>query len=113
VHELGIATDIMGVVKRVADEHDAARVGDIVVEVGLLAGVDKSSLEFCFEAITRGTGLEGAHLKVVEVKPRARCKACQREYEVRMDNFHCPHCKSKDFELLIGSDISIKEVEVE
>jgi hydrogenase nickel incorporation protein HypA/HybF len=113
VHELGIATDIIRVVTRVADEHDAKKVGGVVVEVGLLAGVDKASLEFCFEAITRGTRLDGAHLKVMEVKPRARCKACEKEYEVRMDNFLCPHCDSKDFELLIGSEICIKEVEVE
>jgi hydrogenase nickel incorporation protein HypA/HybF len=113
MHELGLATDIVGVVTRVADEHEAKKVGDIVVEVGLLAGVDKASLEFFFEAITRGTRLDGAHLKVMEVKPRARCKACEKEYEVRMDNFLCPYCRSRDFELLIGSDICIKEVEVE
>jgi hydrogenase nickel incorporation protein HypA/HybF len=113
MHELGIATDIVGVIKKVVEEHDAGRVGEVVVEVGLLAAVDKGSLEFCFEAITRGTGLDGAHLKVVEVKPRARCEECGEEYEVRMDNFHCPHCESNKFELLIGSDISIKEVEVE
>lgn len=113
MHELGIATDIAGTVTRVADEHKARKVGAVVVEVGLLAGVDKASLEFCFEVITRETRLEGAHLKVVEVKPRAKCKTCDREYEVRMDNFHCPHCGSSGFELLIGSDICIKEVEVE
>ena len=113
MHELGIATDIVGVVTKVADEHRAEKVGTVVVEVGLLAGVDKASLEFCFEVITHETRLDGAQLKVVEVKPRAKCRACKREYEVRMDNFHCPHCDSKDFELLIGSDICIKEVEVE
>ena len=113
MHELGIATDIVGVVKRVADDNDARRVGEVVVEIGLLAGVEKDSLEFCYEVITRGTRLEGSHLKVVEVKPRARCRACEKEYEVKMDNFHCPHCKSKKFDLLIGRDINLKEVEVE
>jgi hydrogenase nickel incorporation protein HypA/HybF len=113
MHELGIATDIVGVVTRVAEEHEARRVGEVVVEVGVLSGVERESLEFCFEAITRGTRLEGSHLKVVEIKPRARCDECGREYEVRMDNFHCPHCRSRRFEILIGSDISIKEVEVE
>jgi hydrogenase nickel incorporation protein HypA/HybF len=113
VHELGIATDIVGVVTRVAEENDAKRVGDVVLEIGLLAGVEKDSLEFCYEVITRGTRLEGSHLKIVEVKPRARCKDCEKEYEVKMDNFHCPHCKSKKFDLLIGSDINLKEVEVE
>jgi hydrogenase nickel incorporation protein HypA/HybF len=113
LHELGIATDVVSAVTRVVEEHEATRVGDILLEVGVLAGVDKASLEFCFEAITSGTRLEGAHLKVVEVKPRAKCKSCLTEYEVKMDDFRCPHCGSGDFDLLIGSEICIKEVEVE
>ena len=113
MHELGIATDIMGVVKKVAEDNNARRVGEVVVEIGLLAGVERESLEFCYDVITRGTRLEGSHLKVVEIKPRARCKQCEKEYEVRMDNFHCPHCESSRFDLLIGSDINLKEVEVE
>lgn len=113
MHELGIATDIMGVIKRVAEDNNAKRVGEVVVEIGMLAGVERDSLEFCYDVITRGTRLEGSHLKVVEIKPRARCKQCEKEYEVRMDNFHCPYCKSRRFEVLIGSDINLKEVEVE
>jgi hydrogenase nickel incorporation protein HypA/HybF len=113
LHELGIATDIMGVVKRVAEDNKAKKVGEVVVEIGLLAGVERDSLEFCYEVITRGTRLEGSHLKVVEIKPRARCRQCQKEYEVRMDNFHCPHCNSSKFDVVIGSDINLKEVEVE
>ena len=103
----------MGVVDKVAQEHDAARVGEVVVEVGLLAGVDRQSLEFCYGVITRGTRLEGSHLKVVEMKPRARCRSCRREYEVKIDDFRCPHCQSGEFDILTGSDISLKEVEVE
>jgi hydrogenase nickel incorporation protein HypA/HybF len=113
VHELGIATDIMSVVRKVAEDNKAKRVGEVVVEIGLLAGVERDSLEFCYDVITRGTSLEGSHLKVVEVRPRARCKDCQEEYEVRMDDFRCPHCKSGSFDILLGSEINLKEVEVE
>ena len=48
-----------------------------------------------------------------EAEETTGCDACGKEYEVRMDNFLCPYCESKKFEILIGSDISIKEVEVE
>jgi hydrogenase nickel incorporation protein HypA/HybF len=113
MHELGIATRIAGVVNRVMEEHGATRVGSVTVEVGLLSGIDKPSLEFCFEAIGKGTKLEGARLVVEEKQPVARCRKCGGEYQVSMDDFRCKLCGSAEFDVLSGTDICIKEVEVE
>jgi len=112
LHELGIATSIADMVTRVMDEHSAREVGDITVQIGMLSGVDRSSLEFCFEAITRGTRLEQAHLKIEELKPTARCRTCGNQYEVRLDDFRCQSCGSSDFEMLGGSEILVRQVEV-
>ncbi len=113
MHELSIATRIVDVVKQVMDEHSAKRVGEIKVEIGKLSCVDPASLRFCFEAITAGSELEGAHLNIGEKYPRARCHTCGSEYEVRIDDFRCRDCGSDDFELLSGSEILVTEVEVE
>jgi hydrogenase nickel incorporation protein HypA/HybF len=95
------------------EEHSAIRIGQVTVEVGMLAGIDGSSLEFCFDAITKGTPLEKAHLKIEEVKPRARCRNCGHEYEVSLADFRCKACGSSGFQMLGGSEISVKQVEVE
>jgi hydrogenase nickel incorporation protein HypA/HybF len=113
MHELGVATQIADLVTRVMHENSADRAGEITVEVGALSCIDPESLEFCFQAITKGTQLEDAHLKILEIKPRARCRTCGKEYEVRLDDFRCTSCGGSDFEMLIGSDISVKQVEVE
>jgi hydrogenase nickel incorporation protein HypA/HybF len=113
VHELSVATQIVDLVSRVMDEHSAHKVGEVSVEVGALSCVDPDSLEFCFQAITKGTRLENARLKIEEIKPRARCRRCNLEYEVRWDDFRCKACGSSEFDVLIGRDISVKEVEVE
>jgi hydrogenase nickel incorporation protein HypA/HybF len=113
LHELGVATQIAQLVTRVMDEHAARAVGEIRVEIGALSCVDPDSLEFCFQAITKGTRLENARLKMEEVKPRARCRLCNQEYEVRWDDFRCGSCGSSEFDILAGRDISVKEVEVE
>jgi len=113
VHELGIATRLAEIVKRVMENHGATRVGDIAVDVGSLSGIDRSSLEFCFDAIAKGTPLEGAHLKIEETKPRAKCRECGSDYEVRLDDFRCRSCGSSDFEVTSGTDISVRSVEVE
>jgi hydrogenase nickel incorporation protein HypA/HybF len=113
VHELGVANQIADLVTRVMEENGARKVGEISVEIGTLSCVDPESLEFCFEAITKGTPLEDARLKIEEVKPRAKCRQCDLEYEVRWDDFRCRACGSSEFDVLVGSEISVKEVEVE
>jgi hydrogenase nickel incorporation protein HypA/HybF len=113
LHELSVATRIAEVVGRVMDEHSARKVGEVRVEIGALTCVDPDSLDFCFQAITKGTRLEDARLKILEVKPRAKCRKCAMEYEVRWDDFRCTRCGSTEFEVLIGRDISVKDVEVE
>jgi len=113
MHELGVATQIAELVTRVMEENSAKRAGEIYVEVGTLSCVDPDSLSFCFEAIAKGTRLEGARLKIEEIKPRARCRLCNEEYEVSPDDFRCKACGSSKFDLLIGNDISVREVEVE
>jgi hydrogenase nickel incorporation protein HypA/HybF len=113
LHELSVATQIVGIVKRVMEEHSATRVGEVTVDVGTLSCIDGSSLEFCFEAITKGTDMEGARLKIEEITPKAKCRTCNREYDVRRDDFRCRFCGSEDFDVLVGSEISIRQVEVE
>jgi hydrogenase nickel incorporation protein HypA/HybF len=113
VHELGIATRIADIVTRVMDDNFATEVGSITVDIGSLSGVDSSSLEFCFEAITKGTRLEHARLKIEEIRPRARCRECGEEYGVSPDDFRCKACGSSDFDVLSGTEIVVREVEVE
>lgn len=112
MHELGVATQIANLVNRVMDENSACKVGEITVEIGTLSCVDPDSLEFCFQAITSGTRLEKARLKIEEIRPRAKCRICSEEYEVRWDDFRCTSCGSTEFDVLVGSDVSVREVEV-
>lgn len=113
MHELSIATRMVDIVEKVLDENCATRVGKVTVEIGRLSGIDRSSLEFCFNAIIGGTRLEGASLVVEEKQPTALCRKCGQEYQVSLDDFRCKNCGSAEFDVLSGTDISIREVEVE
>ena len=63
LHELGIAESVLQAVRdRAAEEHARAiRVG---VRIGPLAGVDRNSLAFCFDAIVKGSEFEPLSLEV-------------------------------------------------
>jgi hydrogenase nickel incorporation protein HypA/HybF len=63
VHELGIAGSVLEAVReRAAVER--SRVVRVGVRIGPLAGVDRNSLSFCFDAMVKGSEFEPLALEV-------------------------------------------------
>lgn len=89
------------------------RILSVVVQIGGLAGVVPSAIEFCFEACTRDTPLEGARLVIEEVPPHARCPECGACFAVSGYYDPCPSCGTYGVEVLSGDELRVKELEVE
>jgi hydrogenase nickel incorporation protein HypA/HybF len=109
MHELAIAESVVeAVAERVAD----ARVTRVVLEVGALACVEPEAIRFCFAATAQGTVVEGAALELVEIAARARCRTCGAQ-DVAVDPRIplCP-CGSADLDLVDGSQLRVRAVEV-
>jgi hydrogenase nickel incorporation protein HypA/HybF len=64
MHEVGIAHSIIEAVRTEIAPHPDARPVKVTVKIGAMAGVDRNSLSFCFEAITRGTIFESMTLAI-------------------------------------------------
>jgi len=64
MHEVGIANSILEAVGTEMKPHPGARPVKVAVKVGAMSGVDRDSLAFCFEAITRGTLFESLTLAI-------------------------------------------------
>lgn len=107
MHELAL---IEGVVDYVIERIDE-RVVRVTLEVGELAGVDVDALQFCFGACTEDTLLAGAELAIERIAGRARCRRCGRE-EAARSLFAACTCGSFDRELVTGSELRLKHVEV-
>lgn len=109
MHELAITESM---VAAVAENVGRARVARVRLQVGRLAGVVPDALQFCFEACTRGTTLEGAALEIDEIPARGRCRACATEIPMMSFLDTCP-CGAIEIDLLTGQELRIKHVEVE
>lgn len=107
MHELAIT---QGVVDTVVERIDRPVTG-VRLEIGRLSGVLPDSVRFCFELVCAGTPLEGAWLEIVEPTGRARCNACDLEFEPEDLMVMCP-CGSLDVTLLAGRELKIIAVEV-
>ncbi len=96
-------------------ERNAAgrRVLAVVMEIGELSNVMPDAVEFCFEACTKGTLLDGARLVIERIQGRGRCRGCAAEFAVKAFYESCPACGGYGVEILSGEELRVKELEVE
>jgi len=67
MHEMALTQGIVDICEQNAGGHP---ITTVVVSIGALSGVVPEALEFCFEACSAGTLLEGARLRI-ELVPAA------------------------------------------
>lgn len=92
MHELSLAGGILQVVEDAAAREAFARVLQLRLEVGRLAGVEVPALRFALDAIAPGTLLEGAQILIDEPPGRAWCPGCSAAVEIVQHGAACPAC---------------------
>ena len=110
MHELSITQSVVEICEQNAG---GRRVLAVTLELGALSGCVPDAVEFCFEACTRGTLLEGAKLIIERVEPKGACRNCKAEFPVSAYYDSCPSCGGFTVELLRGEELRVKELEVE
>ena len=113
MHELGITRSIVEIAETAARAHGATRVRSVTVEIGALSGVIAEAVEFCFEACSAGTLLDGSRLVVVAVPGRGRCDACGAEAAIDPYTFACPACGALGLTRLAGEELRVLDVEID
>ena len=64
MHEMSIADSILDAVRSESSRHSGVHVTKVGLLLGELAGVDRESLSFCFDALVQGTELEPLELDI-------------------------------------------------
>ena len=113
MHELGIAEEILALVRRYVSDSDAALVRTVRVRVGELAGVLPDSLEFCFSAVVAGTPWQAATLVIEPVPARARCEACGEVCRTGRPGAGCPECGAPRLTMVSGHELQVASVDLE
>jgi hydrogenase nickel incorporation protein HypA/HybF len=110
MHELGITRNVVGIVSEHARGQKVLRV---TLEVGQLSGMLPEAIRFCFDICSKDTLLEGATLQVVEIAGRGECAACGAATALSAPLGRCPACSAPGLRLVAGTELKIKEMEVE
>lgn len=113
MHEMSIAESIVQIAEEAAARDGNARVRTVFVEIGALAGVELEALRFCWDAVTRDGRAAGAGLDITQTPGQAWCLQCSDTVALPAVFEACPRCGSYQVEVTGGTELRVREIEVE
>lgn len=113
MHEMSLAEGVLQLVENTARREDARRVKLVVLEIGRLSSVEPDALRFCFDVVTHGSIAQDAGLEIVDVPGAGWCMPCGET--VPLDELYgaCPKCGSHQVQPTGGTEMRVKEIEIE
>ena len=113
MHELSLAEGILRILEENSRTQGYSVVKGVWLEIGRLSHVEPESLSFCFDAVTRETLAEGAKLELIMIDGSGWCHDCSQEVAIGNHYDACPQCGSYQVEATGGTEMRVKELEVE
>ena len=110
MHEMSIA---QGIIDLCLEHSGGRRILSLYVEIGKLSSVVPESIEFCFDACSRETLLEGAELNIINIPGMGDCTDCGRETLLTELYGSCQHCGSNHLIIKTGEELRVREIEID
>ena len=121
MHEFSIVTQIIDSVIEEAKRHKAKKVSEVHLVIGELTFLGEEAVRTAYQALTKGTILEGSTLTIEEKEGLVRCRRCGYQGGVHLSGKHenehheeipivqCPKCQGP-VDVLEGKDCVVKSV---
>ena len=113
MHELAITQGMLDLVLEQAEKAGAREVGKINLVIGEMTGVVSDCVQFYFDFLSKGTAAEGAALVFKIIPTTARCRVCDKLFELKEFNWTCPYCQGNNMEIIAGKELFVESIEVE
>ena len=113
MHEYSIVQSLMDLAEENAKKNNAKKVTKIEIKVGVLSGVEIPLLQTAFDTFKEGTICEDAEFVIISQPVVIKCRNCNKESELKKNEYTCPHCKSQDLEVLDGEDMYLMSLELD
>lgn len=110
---MSLAESVRGIVEDAATAHGAKRVKTIVLEIGELSSVEVEALRFCLEVVLRESLADGTAIEIRYVAGVGRCLACDRSVPLAQRYDPCPHCGGYQVRPTGGTEMRVKEIEID
>ncbi len=112
MHEMSLAEGVLQVIEDAARKDQFQKVATVWLEIGQLSGVEPEAMRFCFDAVTRDSVAEGAQLEIIATPGQGWCMACAKTVPMSEVFGECPECGGFQLQVTGGTEMRIKELEV-
>jgi hydrogenase nickel incorporation protein HypA/HybF len=113
MHEMGIAQNILDIALDAASKEGAQKITRINLVAGELRGIVPLQLTFCFSMVAKDTIASGAYLSIDTLPVTGHCENCSSDFAVEEYQYVCPKCGSTRIQVTGGSELRIKDIEIE
>ncbi|MGD0634101.1 MAG: hydrogenase maturation nickel metallochaperone HypA [Beijerinckiaceae bacterium] len=113
MHEMSLTEGVVEILQEEARKQGFSRVRLVRLEIGAIGGVDPQAMEFCFDAVTRGTLAEGARLEIVTTPGQGWCLDCGKTVPLLERFGACPECGNHHVQMTGGGEMRVRELEVD
>jgi len=113
MHEMGIAQNILDIALSAAGTEGATKITRINLMAGELRGIVPLQLTFCFGLVAKDSIASGAYLSIEEVPVSGHCNDCNSDFSIKEYEYVCPKCGSTKIQVTGGTELSIKDIEIE
>lgn len=113
MHEMSLAEGVLQLIEDAAVRDGFRRVATVWIEIGQLSGVEPEAMAFCFDCVTRGSLADGARLEIITVPGMGHCPECGQDTELLAVYDSCCHCGAVPVQVTGGTEMRVKELEVE
>lgn len=112
MHELSIVMSIVQLAEQETARAGAVAVDEVELDIGMLAGIESSALEFAWDTAVKNTCLQHAARKINHIPGRARCMDCDAEFNIHQYFDACPHCQGHLLSILQGKELKLRSLVV-
>lgn len=113
MHEASLAGGILQLVEEAAQRENFRRVSLLRIEVGQLANVELSALQFSLMAIAPGTVLNEARFEFEQPEGQAWCMACSLTVAMPERGCACPQCGGYQLQPTGGTSLRVIDMLVQ
>lgn len=112
MHEMSLAQNIIGMALSAVDGQNVQKINRVNVRAGELRGIVPMLLTLYFGLAAENTIAAGAELCVEYVPPLGKCRACNIVFPIKNYRYVCSECQAGDVQIIAGTELLLKDIEV-
>ena len=107
MHELSLALEVIDMAQRETTKNSLTSVLEILIEVGVLSGVEADAFEMAMKMASKDSILEGASINIVRIPGKGRCVDCRQDFPMENPLATCPECHGLPDEIIRGREFRV------